>query len=102
MTDLSAIGKVELERDAYRYWLGLVLIHGGTGLRLQRERIEAHLRSLKNGDPIERLDGEITADEWDSENYRRYPIYEAVALEIIERLAAYEQSGKINDLAFDT
>lgn len=92
---------IELERDAYRYWLGLMLVHAGSGLKVARDQIEAHLQSLKNGDPIERLGDDITPDEWDSENFRRYPIYEAVALEIIERLAAYEQSGKFEDLAFD-
>jgi len=101
MKELGMMESIELEHDAYRYWLGLMLVHAGSGLKVARNQIEAHLQSLRNGDPIERLDGEIAADEWDSENFRRYPIYEAVALEIIERLAVYEQSGKISDLAFN-
>lgn len=101
MNDLSQTEKVELERDAHRYWLGLMLMHAGTGFKVTRERIEEHLRSLQNGDPIERIGDDITAAQWDEENFRRYPIYEAVALEIIDRLVAYENSGKIEDLAFD-
>lgn len=92
---------VLLERDAYRYWLGLMLIHAGTGFKVSRERIEEHLRSLKNGDPIERLGDDITPDQWDNENYKRYPVYEAVALDIVDRLNAYEKSGNLPDLTFD-
>ncbi|RVL05648.1 hypothetical protein [Sinorhizobium meliloti] len=101
MVDLTPSEKWHLELAAHRYWLGLMLIHAGTGWKVTRERIEEHLRSLKNGDPLERIGDDITAAQWDEENFIRYPIYEAVALEIIERLVAYEQSGKIEDLAFD-
>lgn len=90
----------DLELAAHRYWLGLMLIHAGTGFKVTRERIEEHLRSLKNGDPIERIGDDITAAQWDEENFRRYPIYEAVALEIIERLVAFERSGRIADLGW--
>jgi|GEM_PF-4745584 hypothetical protein len=101
MNDLSQTKKVELERDAYRYWLGQMLIHAGTGFKVTRERIEEHLRSLKNGEPIDHLGDDITAAQWDEENFRRYPIYEAAALEIIECLVAYEQSGEIADLSMN-
>lgn len=92
---------VSLERAAYRYWLGLMLVHAGTGFKVTRELIQDHLESLKNGDPIEHLGNDLTPAQWDEENFRRYPIYEAVAVEIIERLDAYEKSGKFQDLPFD-
>lgn len=87
-----------IERDAYRYWLGIVLIHAGSGLMLTKQYILDHIADIKNGAPLEYLEAGFTESEFDAENFQRLPIYEAVAIEIIERLNAYEASGDIRDL----
>jgi len=98
---MSEMEGLALERAAYRYWLGLMLMHAGSGFKVTRERIEEHLADLKNGVPLNFIDDRITPAEWDEENLKRYPIYEAVAFEIIERLVAYERTGKLTDLAIN-
>lgn len=88
-----------METEAYRYWLGLMLIHAATGVKTSRELIERHLRDLKDGVPLEHKDHAVLSDaQFDEENLKRYPMYEAVAMEIIERLVAYEHSHDIRDL----
>lgn len=87
-----------IERDAYRYWLGIVLIHAGSGLVLTKQYILDHIAEVKNGAPLEHLETGFTESEFDAENFERLPIYEAVAMEIIERLTAYEASRDIRDL----
>jgi hypothetical protein len=98
MTDFE---KLTIERDAYRYWLGLTMMHAGTGIPITRQHITDHIRDLKNGVPLEHLRDDLTPAQWDIENFRRLPIYEAVAMEIVEQITSYEMTGRISDLAFD-
>lgn len=88
----------QIECDAYRYWLGIVLIHAGSGLVLTKQFILNHIDEVKNGAPLEHLESGFTEGEFDIENFERLPTYEAVAMEIIERLTAYEISKDIRDL----
>ena len=90
----------DISIDAHRYWIGLLLLHAARGIPIRPNLIYQHLADLKNGVPIDSLGpGDVlTPATWDEENLKRYPAYEAVGLEIAQRIERFQISGDVNDL----
>lgn len=97
MTDLE---QMKIERDAYEFWLDRVLMHAGTGFMLTPVGLDGHLQEIKNGEPLDILPPgeEMTAAWIDEQHLQRFPVFEAVALRIRERLVAYGKTGLLEAL----
>ena len=69
------------ETDAYRHWLGFMMLHVASGEPCTPAMMQDHLKTLK-------AEGDL----------QRVPAIEEVAIDIMDRFSKYAETSDLNDL----